>query len=139
MASVPLNLSPSTKELSQFGWISLVGFPAFGLLFSFVIGEGLLPLWVGIAVGVAVCGLARIDPKLIKWVFVGLMLIAWPVGLVVSTVMMAMIYYLLMTPVGLAFRLLGKDPLAKRPDPSAVSYWHLRTKPPSPASYLRLY
>jgi hypothetical protein len=38
-------------------------------------------------------------------------------------VMLAVVLYLVLTPIGWALRLLGRDPLARGFDPDASSYW----------------
>jgi hypothetical protein len=54
---------------------------------------------------------------------------------VVSPVVMALLFYVTVTPIALLMRLLGKDPLRLRRDPDAASYWIDRTPPgPSPVS-----
>jgi Saxitoxin biosynthesis operon protein SxtJ len=54
---------------------------------------------------------------------------------IVSPVVMALLFYVTVTPVALLMRMLGKDPLRLRPDPDAESYWINRTPPgPSPES-----
>jgi predicted membrane metal-binding protein len=54
---------------------------------------------------------------------------------VVSPIVMAMLFYVTVTPIALLMRLLGKDPLRLRRDPDAASYWIDRTPPgPSPES-----
>ena len=67
------------------------------------------------------------------------MVIAWPIGMVVATVLLAVIYYGLFTPVALIFRLTGRDKLERKLLPEATSYWKVRETPRTPASYLRLY
>jgi len=42
---------------------------------------------------------------------------------------MALVYLLTVLPVGLCFRMLGKDPLGRKPDPNAKSYWIAREQP----------
>jgi len=51
---------------------------------------------------------------------------------VVNPIVMGVIFYLAITPFGLAMRLLGKDPLRRGFDRAAASYWIDRT-PPGPA------
>jgi hypothetical protein len=36
---------------------------------------------------------------------------------------MALVFYGLFTPMGLLFRLIGRDPLNRRFDPTAQTYW----------------
>jgi Saxitoxin biosynthesis operon protein SxtJ len=50
----------------------------------------------------------------------------------VSPVIMAILFYVTVTPIALLMRLLGKDPLRLRHDPNAGSYWIDRI-PPGPA------
>lgn len=51
----------------------------------------------------------------------------------VSPVMMAVIFYLVVTPMGLLMRWRGKDPLHRRFDRAATSYWIIRDPPGPPA------
>ena len=46
-----------------------------------------------------------------------------PIGFVVSFVLLAVFYFLLLTPVALVFRLIGRDALRRRFDAAAPSYW----------------
>ena len=50
---------------------------------------------------------------------------------VVNPVIMAVIYFAVVTPTGLIMRAVGKDPLRLRRDPNAESYW-IHRKPPGP-------
>ncbi len=38
-------------------------------------------------------------------------------------VILAVVFFLVLTPLGLIRRLLGKDTLGRRPDPDRTSYW----------------
>ncbi len=46
-----------------------------------------------------------------------------PIGFVVSSVLMALVFYGIITPVGLVFRVLRRDPLNRRFDGNTGSYW----------------
>lgn len=84
---------------------------------------------------VAVTGLAR--PPWVRWVYLGLSLAAYPVGWVVSHLLLAGVYYLLVTPIGLLRRLGGADPLRMRRAPPAGSLWLPGRPAPPPSSYFR--
>jgi hypothetical protein len=58
--------------------------------------------------------------------YLALTLAALPIGFVVSFLLLAAFYFLLLTPVGLLFRLIRRDPLRRTFDRSAASYWMLR-------------
>jgi Saxitoxin biosynthesis operon protein SxtJ len=54
---------------------------------------------------------------------------------IVNPVVMAVLFYVTVTPIALLMRMLGKDPLRLRRDPDAASYWIHRTPPgPTPDS-----
>jgi hypothetical protein len=50
-------------------------------------------------------------------------------GTIVSTVMLSILYFFVMTTVGLLMRLTGTDPLERRPAPARSGYW--RAMPPA--------
>lgn len=49
-----------------------------------------------------------------------------------TRLLLALVYYLILTPLGLAMRLMGKDPMQRRIDKSAATYWQ-QHEPPHPA------
>ena len=61
------------------------------------------------------------------WLRFGLLL-----SRIVSPVVLALLYYSTLVPVGFLMRSVGKDPLKLRFDPAAASYWERRS-PPGPA------
>ena len=62
-------------------------------------------------------------PGLMRMVFLGMSYLTWPIGFVVSHVVLALVYYLVLTPIGLLMRLFGYDSMKRRFDPEAPSYW----------------
>jgi hypothetical protein len=60
-------------------------------------------------------------------VFVGWMGLAYPIGWVVSRIVLGVIFYGLFTPVAWVFRRMGRDALALQSQPRATTYW--RPKP----------
>lgn len=52
-------------------------------------------------------------------------------GFAMTRVILTLAFGLVFVPVGLFFRLIRRDVLAQRPDPSAASYWIRRTDGPS--------
>ena len=93
-------------------------------------GGGQVRIWaIGIAAAFAVVALARpgvLAPLNRLWTRFGLLL-----HKVVSPLIMGMLFYLTVTPIGLLMRAMGKDPLRLRPDPDAASYW-IERDPPGP-------
>ena len=76
-------------------------------------------------------------PKALKPVYIGWMSLALVLGLVVSTVLLTVFFFLVITPVGLVARLAGKDFLRLKLRPEDTTYWIRREQKvaTSPADY----
>jgi hypothetical protein len=82
------------------------------------------PFWPWLAApGVVLVLCGAVHAKAIKYIFIGWMAMAFGLGLIVSTVLLTLFFYLIVTPIGLSARLLGKDFLSQKLQPSARSYW----------------
>ena len=125
MSVVQINTNPSRKHLIQFGFIWMGFLAFFGAVSYLKFGSPSLAkvLWV-LAIVVPIIG--WLVPAFMRLVFVGMSYLAWPIGFVVSHVVLAIVYYLVITPLGLVMRLFGYDPMKKRFDPAAASYWVTR-------------
>ena len=77
-----------------------------------------------------------IDRRVARGVFVGLMIITYPIGLVVSTVALAVLFYLVFTPLGWGMRLAGRDPLRLRTRREAT-HWRPVTQDDDPQRIFR--
>jgi len=113
---------------------------SFGLWFTlFFVVIGLLPLrhsrpikiWA-LAIAAVFLLLAFAAPQILRplnqvWTKLGLVL-----GKIVNPIVMSVVFLLLVTPLALLFRVLGKDPLRLRLAPDATTYW-LPRDPPGPA------
>ena len=98
---------------------------------------GAIRLWALIAAGVfAAAGLfapALLWPLNRVWFLFGMAL-----HKVVNPVVMGLLFYATITPMALVMRLMGKDPLRRRFDPAAKSYWiERRPAGPEPQSMRR--
>jgi hypothetical protein len=88
-----------------------------------------------VAAAISLAGL--LNPRWIRPVFVTWMRLAYPIGWTVSHLMLATIYYLVITPIGLVMRLLGRDPLQRRWDRQASTYWVAHNPGGDMARYFR--
>src|SRR2546421_396631 len=80
-----------------------------------------LPLNSSVRTLLEFAGLVR--PALLRPLFVGWMILVFPIGWLMSRVMLAVLYYGLFTPLAVAFRLGGRDALRRRTRPAGDSYW----------------
>jgi len=91
-------------------------------------------LW---AVGVLAAAMVWISGEAGRRLYVGWMLAALPIGWTLSHLVLGVVYYLVLTPIGLVMKLTGHDPMKRRFDPSAVSYWIERTPRSDPSRHFR--
>jgi hypothetical protein len=122
MSVVQINKNPDRRQLNQFGFIWLGFLTLFGAVAYFKFGSPLAARWLWVA-AVVVPILGWLMPAFMRLVFLGMSYLAWPIGFVVSHVVLAVVYYLVLTPIGLLTRLFGYDSMKKSFDPGSVTYW----------------
>lgn len=140
---IKIDFKPPPRVLAQFAYFAVLGLPLLaGLILrmagAFAWGH---PVLLGVlAFAVLQLVLFLVGVQIVtRGTFVALTLVAIPIGFVLSHVLLALIYYLLFTPVGLFFRLVGRDMLGKKLEPQRASYWHDRGPPKPASSYFKLY
>jgi hypothetical protein len=129
-------LAPDDRMLRQFAALWIAFFAAVAMAQEFYYHRHVLALVLGILAGtVGLIGL--VWPRLIKPIFVGWMVLVFPIGWLISHILLAIVFYLIFTPVASLFRILGRDALALKPRPNLASYWILKPKPKAKSEYLR--
>jgi hypothetical protein len=127
---------PPERTLRQFAGLWLVFFGALAAWHGFARDHSTRAiLLAGMALAVGVAGLLR--PSRVRPVFVGAMIAAFPIGWLVSKILLAFVYYAFFAPIALAFRMAGRDVLARWPDPAATTYWAVKPAPAGLRSYFR--
>ena len=131
MAAIELNLKPDTKTLRQFGVIALIAFGAIGYLVTK--DNGLFGLDFGTAgptVAYVLWGLGAVSgllslvaPSLNRFLYIALIVITYPIGFVISYTVLGVFYYLIITPVALLFKVLGRDTMTRAFPGKKDSYW----------------
>jgi hypothetical protein len=135
MSLIEINWSPSDRQLRQFGWLCLIVLPLLGWWWR------ASPTWLAILFSLAclVVALAYLQPRVVRPLFVGIILLAAPIGMLTGELAMLLIYFAIFLPISLAFRLARRDALQLRIDRKAASYWQGKTEPKDVASYYRRY
>jgi hypothetical protein len=138
MALIDVNWNPPPRQLRQFAGLFLVVFGGLATLSYFDDKPLLLSqvLW-GLSVVVGITGL--IFPPLVRPVYVVMMAVALPIGFVVSSVLLVIIYYLILTPIGLVMRFFGYDPMRRRRPSGVTSFWTARPRTGDVRRYFRQY
>lgn len=135
---IKINRNPSPRELRQFVYFWLPAAVAvLGAMarWRFHAPKTALVIWsVGAVLtlaGIAIGSLRR--PLYIGW-----MTAVYPIGWTVSHLLLLIVFCLLVTPVGLLMRL-RHDPMARRLDRTAKTYWLTRPRKSGTASYFQQY
>ncbi len=129
---------PTRKTLRLFAASALVFFLAIGS-YQYM---GKAHHTVGIiffAMAVLIGPLGLVKPEAVRWIFVGWMLAAFPLGWLISQLMLAVLFYLVLTPAALLFRLRGRDLLGRKPAPDRSTFWIPKRTPEDVRSYFRQY
>ena len=131
-----LPLAPSTRMLRQFAGMWLVVLAALACWHG-LIGQRLLLSAVLGVVAVAVGLLGLIRPAVLRPIFVGLIVLTFPLGWVVSRVVLTAIFFGIVTPLAIGLRLARRDSLVLRRPVDRDSYWEPRPPPTGARSYLQ--
>jgi hypothetical protein len=126
---------PTRRDLRVFG----LALPVMVAVAGFLIGRhagsaARTGIWV---VGGTIAALYAAVPPVRRPLFVGLARVTQPIGWVVSHVVLIAVFALVVTPVALLLRVLGRDPLARRADPRLATYWVTRSNGRDPRRYFR--
>lgn len=135
MSLLRLNTTPSCRDLRVFSALWLLFLGVAGVMAwrrgATEIAEA---LWAVAAAGGAT---GLIFPGAMRYVYLASVYAAFPIGWAMSHLILGAVYYLVLTPMGLIMRLLRHDPLARRFDPHAKTYWRKREAAREPESYFR--
>lgn len=127
---------PDRKTLRQFAGLWLIVFGGMALWKALVVGQTTLGLSLGaLALVVGVAGLTR--PEWMRPIYVGWMVLAFPIGWTVSQVMLLLMYWGLFVPIGLIFRLIGRDALHRARRTGVESYWVPKPAPADVKNYIK--
>ena len=135
---IEINRDPTRRQLRSFAGLVFPLFCAWLALLAHRAGVPLLTQGLlGLAVVAAIAGLVSL--RVARWLWLGTMYAVFPIGWVLSHVLLAIVYYGVLTPIGLVMRLVGQDPMKRRFAPEATTYWEPHEPPPDAERYFRQY
>ena len=123
----------ASKQLRSFG-LTVGG--VFALIgFWPVVIYGLAPRWWSVVVATGLIVPALVYPKSLYWPHKGWMTVGHVLGWVNTRIILGVVFYAVVTPIGIVRRWLGKDPMGRQLRADLDSYRLVRK--PRPASHLR--
>jgi hypothetical protein len=128
---------PPARTLRQFGWLCAIVFGGWGAKLV-VTAEASSAGWGLVAVGLTAGLLGTLYPEILRPVFVGWMILVFPIGWAVSHLLLGLLFFGVFTPVGLLLRTFGKDSLRLQRG-AASSLWQDRAQESDLRRYLRQY
>ena len=125
--------TPSTKELRSFGLLVGAVFSVIGLWP--VLLYGARPRYWAVVVGGLLIVFGGLLPRVLAPVHRGWMWIGHVLGWINTRILLGIVFYGLITPIGIVFRLMGKDTM--RQAFSEVSPTYRVNRQPRPRSHMK--
>jgi hypothetical protein len=142
MSLIAIDWKPDKRKLRSFSLVWTIGWFLIGLVLALKLGDvgaGELPkvslvCWVsGILIGIT----GLLFPQLVKPVYYIWMGITYPIGWVMSHLLLFIVFYVIFTPTAWLFRLAGRDTLQLKHDPWKKSTWKKHQPPYGSERYFR--
>jgi hypothetical protein len=133
--SLDVDWNPSPRDLRGFAAMLVAGLSVAGGVAAWHASGWQAAAAACGAIGLVV--LAAAWPRAIQPVYVAWMALAAALGWLSTHLLLAIIYYGLITPLGCIARLCRHDPLQRRFDSRVSSYWVRRPRERTPQSYFQ--
>jgi hypothetical protein len=85
------------------------------------------PRWWSLVLATLLIGPAIIYPKILLWPHKGWMTLGHVLGWINTRLILGVIFYAVVTPIGIVRRLLGKDPMGRKIEPEVDTYRVVRS------------
>ena len=138
MSFMQINWNPRKDDIRNFGIMTLIMLPLISSLL----------LWkqhINITWAFAISGIGAIffmaclfSYRTGRFLYLSLMLLVYPIGLTISFLMIVLLYYAIIAPMGIVFKFLKKDPLHREFNGSINTYWVKHKDRKDINSYYRL-
>jgi hypothetical protein len=130
-----IQFDPPERKLRQFAALWLIFFGGLGAWHGLVRGHELIGFALAL-LGVTLGALGLVRPAAIRPIFVGWMIVAFPIGWAVSRISLGLLFFGIFTPLALLFRCNGRDRLHSRRSHRGETCW---TNKPIPAHVRRYF
>ena len=103
------------------------------LLCVWLNASGVRWMWLAVLAALLIAA-GVIKPRMAKWLYVAWMATGLFIGMMVSTILLTILFYLVVTPMAFIARLTGKDFLNSRFETESDSYWVPRNSKQKPTA-----
>ncbi len=114
---------PSSRDLTVLALLFLFVPLAIGLYTLYWKGSDTGYTWITVGIVLAVF---RLVPRVFRLMYRGWIGISIIIGYFISRAILTIVFYFVITPIGLVFRLIGKDPMERKMDSTRETYWQKR-------------
>ncbi|WP_298865260.1 SxtJ family membrane protein [uncultured Gimesia sp.] len=125
MALTEINWTPTKRELRIFA-LALTVLLCLIAAFNYNATESIPVVVILVSAAILLSGTGLISPQHIQPIYITWMVLFYPVRWIVSCLLIAMVYYLVIFPIGMTLRICGHDLVARRFDSEATSYWKVK-------------
>jgi len=134
-----MNQTPS--DMRKFGFLLglillVLGSVIFYRQSQNVDGRTILPALL-LFFGIVCIAIAGLKPMLIKPINTVMLVVSLIIGWLMTQVVLVVLFFGLFFPVGIGLKLFGKDPMNRKFEPAANSYWKIRPDEPFEPSRCR--
>ena len=131
-----LPVNPSRRMLRQFAGLWMLFFGALSVWnWTTLDRPTVAAAFLVMALTVGPAGL--LFPAELRPIFVAWLVLAFPIGWLISKVFLALMFWGVLTPIGMLFRLAGRDLLQRRRPAEATTYWKPKPQAQGLGSYFR--
>jgi len=133
---IAFDWNPSAGKLRQFAAVAVLFLGAAAALTHWR-GGSWLAQCVSLALGAGIGVIGVSWPSALRLPYVLLSVVTLPIGIVLSHLILGILFFAVITPLGVLARLARPDPLEIQLDGRMQSHWKERRRPRDKASYLR--
>ena len=132
--TIEINWHPENRQVRNFGLASLVALPLAAALWT---RGSFWAMGSAAAIGGLLAAIGIAWPRGSRPLLVAISIVTAPLALAIHDLVLLLAFFLVVVPVGLLFRLIGRDPLQLKIDRTAGTYWQEKKQPRDVRSYFR--
>jgi hypothetical protein len=129
-------LNPQRKDLRQFSWVLGGALAALSAL-AWYKGSPAFPYLLGAGSTLALVG--TLAPLALRHLYFVWMAIGLTLGTVMTAIILTIVFVVAIIPIGLVMKALGRDPMHRRLDREATTYWIPKEPPGSDRTHYLKY